>query len=283
MKKVCSILLFLLLTFSLFKCADSDVNNEEQNTVIINPLDAYTELNISYGDDINQVFDLYLPANRTFNTKTLIIVHGGGWTSGDKSDMAGIKDFIKVRLPNTAIINMNYRLADENNPPYPMQINDITAVVNYLKENKTNYSISDDIGFIGASAGAHLSLLWSYAFDTDANVNMVCSIVGPTNFTDSAYLDNPGEELQALLDAIGIENTTNHLELVSPYHQVTATAPPTILFYGGEDPLIPTSQGISMRDKLQELNIIHEFTLYDNEGHGWLKSNRYYRKTESFY
>ena len=103
---------------------------------------------------------------------------------------------------------------------------------------------------------------------------MVCSIVGPTNLTDPAYLNNTNVVLQELLDTFGIDNTsTDFLEEVSPYHRVTATSPPTILFYGGEDPLIPITQGTTMRDKLESLNVTHQFTLYPNEGHGWIGLN----------
>jgi acetyl esterase/lipase len=233
----------------------------------------YEEPNISYGNDSDQVFDLYLPFGRTEETKTLVLIHGGGWTSGDKADMNGFKDFIKDQMPTYAIVNMNYRLADDNNQPYPMQINDITTVVNYIRNNQTNHVISDDIGFVGVSAGAHLSLLWSYAFDTENQVEMACSVVGPTNFTDPAYLENTNPVLQEILDAFGTDTSIPFLEEVSPYHQATATSPPTILFYGGQDPLIPTTQGTAMRDKLVELNVTHEFTLYPNEGHGWVGLN----------
>ena len=150
-----------------------------------------------------------------------------------------------------------------------MQIEDITSIINYLKENKSKYTISEDIGFIGTSAGAHLSLLWSYAFDTDKKVDMVCSIVGPTNFTDPAYLNNTNPELQVLLNLFGEEFSIPFLEEASPFHQLTAQAPPSILFYGGQDPLIPITQGTDLRDKLQTLGVSHEFTLYENEGHGW--------------
>ena len=239
----------------------------------LNTSESYEALNISYGDDENQVFDLYLPANRTTITKTIILVHGGGWTSGDKENMTAIKNFIKDQMPSYAVVNINYRLADENNSPYPMQINDITSVVNYLKTNQEHYTISNDLGFIGASAGAHLSLLWSYKFDSNNQVDMVCSIVGPTNFTDPAYLNNTNVVLQELLDTYSVDTSTDFLETVSPYHSVTATAPPTILFYGGDDPLIPITQGTAMRDQLEALDIAHQFTLYADEGHEWTGPN----------
>lgn len=151
-----------------------------------------------------------------------------------------------------------------------MQIDDITMVINQLKDTKDNYVIGEEFGFIGVSAGAHLSLLWNYAFDTENNIKMVCSIVGPTNLTDPAYLNNTSAELQELLDLFGIDLTTEFLEEVSPLHRVTASAPPSILFYGGQDPLIPTTQGTDRRDKLQMLGVTNQFTLYPNAGHGWI-------------
>jgi acetyl esterase/lipase len=150
-----------------------------------------------------------------------------------------------------------------------MQINDISTIINYLNDNKEKYTISNNIGFIGVSAGAHLSLLWSYAHDMDNRTNMVCSIVGPTNFTDPAYLNNVDPTVEALINIIGIDTAIPLLEEISPYHQASSSSPPTILFYGGQDQLIPTTQGTDMRDKLQSLGVTHEFTLYPDAGHGW--------------
>lgn len=267
MKTITNILILFILVTSIMSCTQVEAPN---NTA---PLAYFEALNISYGSDDKQVFDIYLPAGRTTETKVMLLVHGGGWSAGDKSEMNGFKDFLRQQTPDMAIVNINYRLADENTQPYPMQIHDITAVVNYLRDKQADYVISDAIGFIGASAGAHLSLLWSYAFDTQNKVDMVCSIVGPTNLTDPAYLNNTNPELQVLLDLYGQDASIAYLEEVSPYHQVSATAPPTILFYGGQDPLIPTTQGTAMRDKLETLGVTHQFTLYPDEGHGWLGVN----------
>ncbi|GGD08536.1 alpha/beta hydrolase [Hyunsoonleella pacifica] len=266
-EKYTFVVLFIVSLF--FGCSNETADVEETSNDTLDTSKVYEELNISYGSHERQKFDLYLPANRTSVTKTIILIHGGGWTSGDKGDMDAIKLLINQELPDVAIVNMNYRLADANNPPYPMQIDDISSLVAFLKVNKDRYSISEDIGFVGTSAGAHLSLLWSYAFDNDAKVDMVCSIVGPTNFTDPAYLNNTNPVLQDLLNVFGIDTTTDFLEEVSPLFQVKASSPPTILFYGGQDPLIPTTQGTDLRDKLEALGVSFEFTLYENAGHGW--------------
>ncbi|MDX1774470.1 acetyl esterase/lipase [Oceanihabitans sediminis] len=265
MQNIYQKIFLILMSIISVSCINSDDSNNSTST----SLEFYQELNISYGSHSDQVFDLYLPANRTEETKVMILIHGGGWTSGDKSDMNSFRDYILQNLTDIAVVNMNYRLANETTDAYPTQINDITSVVDFLQNKQSEYVISDDIGFIGTSAGAHLALLWSYAFDSNNQTDMVCSVVGPTNFTDPAYLENTNPILQEMLDLFGVDATTAFLEEVSPYHQASNTSPPTILFYGGQDPLIPTTQGTAMRDKLQELGVIHDFTLYENAGHGW--------------
>jgi acetyl esterase/lipase len=261
--------ILLIFAFVLVSCSSDDNTSNNDNELSLE----YQELlNISYGNDSSQVFDLYLPENRTLTTKVMFLVHGGSWVSGDKNDMEDIKNAMRANYPDIAVVNINYRLAGPDISPYPMQINDITTIVNHLETNQNTYTISNDYGFIGVSAGGHLSLLWSYAFDTNNDVDMVCSIVGPTNFTDPNYLSNP--LASAALSTFGIDiNVTALLEEMSPYHNATTSSPPTFLFYGGMDPLVPTSQGVDLDAKLNQLGVTHEFTLYPNEGHGWTGTN----------
>lgn len=254
--------------FLFFSCSneDSELNSEPEI------IEAYEALDVSYGSDSNQVFDIYLPEGRTENTKVLFLVHGGSWVGGDKEDMNGVRDYVLQNHPSLGIVNMNYTLAGANSPPIPMQTNDISAVVNYITSNKTSLIISDDIGFIGLSAGAHLSLLWSYANDTNNQVDMVCSIVGPVNFTDPAYYNSANPVFQSMYILFG-NPSIPFLESASPYHTATATSPPTLLFYGGQDPLVPNSQGIDLDSQLTNLGVPHEFTFYEEEGHGWYGQN----------
>jgi acetyl esterase/lipase len=262
MKHIKFLIITIFILFVIIGCSNES-NDEKRNA-----LEYFEELDIAYGNNPEQKFDLYLPANRTQNTKTLILVHGGGWNSGDKADMNLLISFIRQDLPDVAIVNINYRLANEGNSPYPMQIDDISSVVSYIKTKKSEYSISNRFGFVGISAGAHLSLLWSYAFDSEKNVSMVASVVGPTNFTDPAYLNNNNPEVDGLLDLFGITPEIEFLKEISPLYQVTSSSPPTTLFYAEEDQLVPLSQGIDLRDKLIDLNVAYQFKSYPNVGHG---------------
>ena len=265
LKNLCY-LAFIGVLFLSCSNEDSEISSEPEI------IEAYEALDVSYGSDSNQVFDIYLPEGRTENTKVLFLVHGGSWVGGDKEDMNDVRDYVLQNHPSLGIVNMNYTLAGANSPPIPMQTNDISAVVNYITSNKTSLIISDDIGFIGLSAGAHLSLLWSYANDTNNQVDMVCSIVGPANFTDPAYYNSANPVFQSMYILFG-NPSIPFLESASPYHTATNTSPPTSLFYGGQDPLVPNSQGIDLDSQLTNLGVPHEFTFYEEEGHGWYGQN----------
>jgi acetyl esterase/lipase len=265
LKNLCY-LAFIGVLFLSCSNEDSEISSEPEI------IEAYEALDVFYGSDSNQVFDIYLPEGRTENTKVLFLVHGGSWLGGDKEDMNDVRDYVLQNHPSLGIVNMNYTLAGANSPPVPMQTNDISAVVNYITSNKTSLIISDDIGFIGISAGAHLSLLWSYANDTNNQVDMVCSIVGPTNFTDPAYYNSANPVFQSMYILFG-NPSIPFLESASPYHTASATSPPTLLFYGGQDPLVPNSQGIDLDSQLTNLGVPHEFSFYEEEGHGWFGQN----------
>jgi len=53
----------------------------------VSTVSARTILDVAYGVDAKQTMDIYLPANRRADsTKIMVMIHGGGWTTGDKSD-----------------------------------------------------------------------------------------------------------------------------------------------------------------------------------------------------
>lgn len=267
--------LFASLIILFISSCSTDDTNEDEETL---PLEAIELINISYGTHQQQKYDLYLPANRSnLTTKVFVLVHGGSWIGGDKGDMNFLVEELKLSYPDYAIANINYRLASIGNSPFPMQLNDISEVISDLELKEESYQITDDFGFIGVSAGAHLSMVYAYNFDLDTDVQFVSSIVGPTNFTDPSYVDDPAFENfrigMQLMTGVSFDDNPQFYEGFSPYHVATITSPPTILFYGGQDELVPTSQGVEMHAKLDELGVINEFTLYESEGHGWEGDN----------
>ncbi|HET8808940.1 MAG TPA: alpha/beta hydrolase [Flavobacteriaceae bacterium] len=258
---ICSLILFL------GSCSSDDVSTKPTTP---EKLPAETFMNVSYGNDPQQVYDIYLPENRSSETtKVLILIHGGGWTGGDKSEMTGFIDDLQKKHPSLAIVNMNYVLATTSIPAFPDQFLDVDRVIEQLTSQKEELQILPEFGLIGVSAGAHISLMYDYVYDTDDQVKMVCDIVGPTNFTDPFYAENPDFELalSLLVDESAYPTGTDYAAILSPALQVSTASSPSILFYGNQDPLVPLTNGQLLNSQLNEADVPHDFTVYEG-GHG---------------
>lgn len=255
---------FLFVSVFLMGCG-SDDNSAPADTP---NLPAQTLMAVAYGDDPEQLMDVYLPENRTSQTKVVVLVHGGYWTEGSRSDMSYFIAPIQSSFPGYAIVNLDYRLATETSPGFPKQIEDIGLALDFLES--AGYQISDDYGFIGTSAGGHLSMLYAYDFDDDGDVKVICNIVGPADFTDPSYVENPLFQtgLVPLVGNVAYADNPQLFQDVSPALQISADAPATISFYGGQDPLIPVSQGQRLTAKLNEFNVTNSYNLYPDGGHG---------------
>jgi len=189
----------------------------------------------------------------------------------DKSDMAASVAFVQAFHPDHAIVNVNYVLADlaTGTEAFPNQYLDIQAVINQITAQSEDLHILPEFGMIGASAGAHLAMMYDYVYDTNDQVKFVINIVGPSDFTDPFYSEDPtfNIALNLFVDESQFPEGTDYAVANSPALQVTASSSPTLLFYGNQDPLVPLSNGMQLDSNLNTSNIPHLFTVYEG-GHG---------------
>lgn len=268
MKKYILLFVYYLGISLFFTSCTSDNNNASIDSGI--SLEAEIRLEVSYGNDPQQVFDLYLPANRSSaKTKVVILVHGGGWTGGDKDNMTDLVHLIQENHPDHAIVNLNYVLASTTTPAFPNQFLDLKSVINKLTSEKDELQLLPEFGLIGSSAGAHISLMYDYVYDIGDQVKFVGDIVGPTDFSDVFYANNVNFSilLNLLIDENAYPDGTNFAEATSPAFQVSSTSSPSILFYGDQDPLVPLSNGQLLATKLSNAQVTNSLTIYSG-GHG---------------
>lgn len=230
---------------------------------------------VSYGEDVRQKMDIYLPEGRTrASTTTVVFIHGGGWVEGDKSDMTPFVDTLRKLMPGYAVVNVNYRLAYNNTVNlFPTQENDVkSAIENYLSHAE-EYQVSDDLVLLGASAGGHLAMLHAYKNDPAGHVRAVVDFFGP--FDLAALWDNGIIQQLILYGATGAFPADNPALYASssPSEFVTGSAPPTIALQGGADPLVPPSQTSRLIAALDDAGVVSQLVYYQGEGHGWTGAN----------
>ncbi|MBM3417040.1 MAG: alpha/beta hydrolase [Bacteroidetes bacterium] len=240
------------------------------------PLKAETTLNTPYGADPLQKMDIYLPAGRTAaSTKVIIMIHGGGWTQGDKTDFTAYVDTLKKRLPGYAIFNINYRLATRTANFFPAQENDVKQALEFIFSKRNEYNISDKFVLLGASAGGHLALLHAYKYTSPVKIKAVVDFFGPTELVNM-YNNPPNPLIPLLLIQVTGGNPTTHATIYqqsSPMSFVTSQSPPTIILHGGTDIVVAPSQSVLLKNQLQTLGVTHQYVYYSTEGHGWTGPN----------
>ncbi len=262
LKKVFLPVLMLLL---LAQCKKKD-NIPPEKTF----LPSVSEYNYAYGPAPTQNMDVFIPAGKRDTMKLLVMVHGGSWISRDKSDFSPWFEYEKQRQ-HYAVININYRLDTYATRPVPMQTDDIRSAIEKVRHDF--HLPARRIGLLGMSAGGHLVTLYAYKYDTEHNVKTVVDFVGPVDFTDPVY--HSGRHWPYIFSGIEyIFNMTyrgneDYYRSVSPYYNVDAQSPPTIMFYGGQDTLVPASQGVRLRQQLNRFSVPNELYIYPGSPHAF--------------
>jgi acetyl esterase/lipase len=228
--------------------------------------------NVAYGNAPKQKMDIYLPEGRSpESTRTFVLIHGGAWVSGDKSDMVTMQDSLKLRFPDYAFVNVNYRLAANGRiNSFPTQENDIKAAIAYYLGRSSEFSVSRKLILFGVSAGGHLALLHAYKNDPSGNVVAVVDAFGPTDLVTAWKAS--GSMRYALSVITGTTYAANPKMFVqsSPISFVGKNSPPTIALQGGRDPIVDASQTYALVEKLKGAGVPHELVFYPSEAHGWI-------------
>ncbi|MGZ3837571.1 MAG: prolyl oligopeptidase family serine peptidase [Flavisolibacter sp.] len=233
------------------------------------PLPAQNLFNLSYGPDSSQTMDLYLPAGRSMDsTKLLICIHGGAWVSGDKTDFAGFVPDIQQRLPHYAIANLNYHLATATAYHFPTQENDLRAAMGFFQQYARSYGLSQNFVLLGASAGGQMALLQGYKYP-DPRIKAVVDFYGPVDLGgmyNSLTIPFYKTVMEMLMNGTPSTNPSLYQQS-SPLYFVSPQVPPTIIFHGDSDQLVPVSQSMTLDQALQQAGVPHQLVIYPGRGH----------------
>lgn len=135
--------------------------------------------------------DLYLPAPGAAPAPLVVLVHGGGWRSGDRTEMAPLASRLAAR--GFAAATVSYRLSGQAR--YPAAIDDVRDAVRWLRGHAADLGV-DPARFVlaGGSAGGQIAALVSVT--NPGLVQAVINIDGLSDFTSPAALlheDDPAK------------------------------------------------------------------------------------------
>lgn len=197
--------------------------------------------------------DVYRSAGRSSPAPAVLVVHGGSWQSGDRSQLADLNDYLASR--GYVVAAVGYRFAPRW--PFPAARDDVRAALAYLKSHSSELGLDPQrFVLLGRSAGGQLALLVAYTAG-DPAIRGAIAFYAPSDLRYS--YDHPGNPL--VLDSRGVltaylggspDQRPDTYAAASPLTFVGAVTPPTLLLHGGRDELVKPVHSERLAERLMQ-------------------------------
>jgi acetyl esterase/lipase len=232
--------------------------------------------NITYltANNYEAKLDVYRRRETTTPNRTLIYIHGGGWTGGTKEQSS--LTFLPFLQMGWNVVNVEYRLARVSQAPAAVE--DCLCALRWVIRNAKQHNIdTSQLVITGHSAGAHLALTTAL-LPASAGLDRQCpgteelKVAGVINWygiTDVVdLLDGPNMKVYAVTWLGALTNREEIAKRVSPLTYVRSGVPPIITIHGDADPTVPYAQGVRLRDALEKARVPNRLVTVPGGLHG---------------
>lgn len=296
MKPTLPLFLAVLLTASVAHAQDFGFGGRQDADTPVPYAEKIADLNYAGDTMAYHTLDVYLPRTPKPRRGYPVAIHiyGSAWFSNSSKGVADIGTICAALLDaGFAVVCPNHRSSQD--APYPAQINDIKAVVRWVRGNASQYPFDGrHIVTSGFSSGAHLASLCAATngitvaregsaeydiegslgnyTDQSSRVSACCEWSGPIdlmNMDCAGKRDMPFSPEQALMgfDYPGHEDA---YALLSPIHYLSRRTVPILVCHGSEDNVVPSCQGEEFYLALQEHHVRHSaYNPVPGGGHGF--------------
>ena len=202
----------------------------------------------------------------------IVFYFGGGWNSRHITQFVAFAEYYSSK--GYVCFIPNDRVRSSENSQAIDSVRDAQDAFAYVRKNSDQFGVdSSRIAASGGSAGGHLAASLGTLKDLKhGNLSKPNALIlfNPVCVVDP--FKNPKRFNFARIGVRGYE--------ISPYHHVDKTAPPTIIYHGTEDQLVPYETAEMFHKKM--LSVGNDCTLIPFQGrdHGFFNHGKHLPKSD---
>jgi len=186
----------------------------------------------------------------------VILIHGGGWGSGDKAADFGA---LSKPLANAGIasFSINYRLAPKH--PWPACLEDVQSALRWVRANAATYNADPKrIALLGYSAGGQLAALAAIRADESTRVQAVVGFAPAVELV--ADMKRRGEVGVAMRNLLGLpdkldDDALAKIATLSPAEEIKSGLPPFFIVQGTADKSVRLEETLAFAQRLKQAEV----------------------------
>lgn len=214
-------------------------------------------------DSVNLQLYVYKPAG--FQTSkqypAILFFFGGGWINGNIWQFK--KQALYLASRGMVAILVDYRVKSRHNTTPFEAVADGKSAVRYVRAHAAKLNIDPNrIAAAGGSAGGHVAAATDLTkLDEPSEDQKISSRPNALILFNPVFNNGP--------DQYGYERVGSRYLEISPYHNITKGAAPTLVMLGTSDKLVSVKTAEAYKAKLLEVGARCDLLLYPGEQHGF--------------
>ena len=226
--------------------------------------------------------DLYLPPDCEPGKKYpgIVIIHGGGWTGGDKGAARERNIGTTLASHGYVCLSINYALAKTGSPTFPQNIQDCKRAVRWLRKHAARFQLdAAHIGAIGGSAGGHLTALLAVSgpeagLDPPEDAEHSCRLQAAVPMYPHCAASWEGQVppkpyprlpmfAQAQAEAPALWDSASPIKLLSQ------DDPPLLILHGTADTTTPLDQSTRFHEAAERIGVPSQLIVIEGAPHSF--------------
>jgi acetyl esterase/lipase len=201
----------------------------------------------------------------------IVFFFGGGWINGSPAQFYPHCAYLASR--GMVAMAADYRVESRDDTTPRECVKDGKSAIRWIRQHAAELGVDPDrIAAGGGSAGAQVAA----AAGTVDGFEEGDEDPGVSSRPDALVLFNPVFDNGP--DGYGHERVKDYWEAFSPMHNIGPHAPPTVVFLGSEDALVPVQTAVAYKERMEAAGRRCDLHVYAGQPHGFFN----YRNRENF-